>query len=52
LAAASEENVCYSSYINNLGRKSTLIKVKDLLHKGLLFSRAKIEVNRRCLVSR
>jgi hypothetical protein len=40
LAAASEENVSYLLYVDDVGRKSTLIKVKDLLHERLLLDRA------------
>jgi hypothetical protein len=40
LAAASEENVSYLSYVDDVRRKSTSIKVKDLLHERLLLDRA------------
>jgi hypothetical protein len=40
LAAASEENVSHPSYVDDVGRKSTSIKVKDPLHERLLLDRA------------
>lgn len=51
LATASEQSVCHSSYANDLGRKSTLIKVKDPLNKRLLLNRAELSIDRRCLKS-
>jgi hypothetical protein len=45
LAARSEKSVCYTLYVDDLGRKSTLIKVKDLLHKRLLLNRTYLYVD-------
>jgi hypothetical protein len=47
LAACGKENVSHSSYINDLGRKSTSIKVKDPLHERLLLDRSHLEPSRR-----
>jgi hypothetical protein len=48
LAAASEENVGHSSYVDDMRWKSTSIKVKDPLHERLLLNRAQLEPDRNC----
>jgi hypothetical protein len=40
LAAGSEYRVCHSSYVDDMRRKTTTIKVKDPFNKGLLLDRA------------
>jgi hypothetical protein len=52
LAAGGEQNVCYSSYVDNLGGKASSIKVKDLLDKGLLFNKRELSIRWSCLVFR
>jgi hypothetical protein len=42
LAARAEQNVCHTSYVNDLGWKSTTIKAEDPLYKGLLLIRAEL----------
>jgi hypothetical protein len=42
LAARSDKSVCHSSYVDDMGRKSATIKVKDPLNKGLLLDRAQL----------
>ena len=51
LAARSDKSVCHSSYVDDMGRKSATIKVKDPLNKGLLLDRAQLAVDRRCRVA-
>jgi hypothetical protein len=50
LAAASEQSVCHSSYVDDMRGKSTTIKVKDPLNKGLLFNRVQLAVDMPCRV--
>jgi hypothetical protein len=50
LAARAEQNVCHSSYVDDLGWKSTTIKVKDPLNKGLLFNGVQLAVDMPCRV--
>jgi hypothetical protein len=39
LATVGEQNVCYSSYVDDIRGKAAPIKVKDLLNERLLFNR-------------
>jgi hypothetical protein len=39
LATVSQQNVCHSSYVNNMRGKAASVKVKDLLNKRLLSNR-------------
>ena len=52
MATCGEQSVCYSSYVDDIGRKSTSIKAKDPLHEGLLLNWIHLEVDRPCLMLR
>lgn len=52
MATGGKQNVCDSSYVNDLRRKSRSVKVKDPLHERLLLDWPHLEINRSYLVSR
>jgi hypothetical protein len=51
LATFLEESVGHTSYVNDMGWKSTTVKVKDPLYKRLLLVQAQLKVDRLCCVS-